>query len=111
VTTQPNFIYQGVKLSKYPSQPIVELLSLCSQNEWAFRTIDQPNGQEIFQVLDALAGRALSHSVFVRRERKAPFSNHIVEYLQGTNMHRSMSASGSLIIFIDFNSPLLMATM
>jgi hypothetical protein len=111
VTAQPNFIYQRVELSKHSSQSIVKLLPLRSQNEWAFRTIDQPNRQEIFQVLDALAGRALSHSVFVCCERKAPLSNHIVEYLQGTNMHRSMSTCGSLIIFIDFFSPLLIATI
>jgi hypothetical protein len=111
MTAQPNFINQRVELSKHSGQPVVELLSLCRQHEWAFRTIDQPNRQEIFQVLDALAGRALSHSVLVCGERKAPLANHIVEYLQGTNMNRSMRTSGSFIIFIDFFSPLLTATM
>jgi len=49
--------------------------------------------------------------VFIGREREASLSNHIVKYLQRTDMNRTVRAGGSFIIFIDLNSPLLIATM
>ena len=80
-SAQSDFVYQGIKLPQYPCQAIIELLPFGSQNKWPLGPIDQLYRKEIFQMLYALAGRALGHSMIAGCLRKTSAPNYIVEDL------------------------------
>ncbi len=84
----PDFIHQRIELPKYSTQAIVELLPFGGQDERPFGAIDQFHPEKLLQMLHALAGRALGHPMLGRRVREASLTNHVVENLQRSNMHR-----------------------
>ena len=58
-------------------------------------------------MLHTLTGRALGHSVIAGCLRKTPPPNDIVKDLERSDVHSPMGTGGSVIVFINSETPLL----